>query len=377
MACGMLKISMRSIPIKTKSAEYSVFVQPRLLEKLAVHLTSACRTQRSVFVVTSPEIWSLWSKRFLASFSAKNINVDVLFVPAGEQHKRLKTVERLAEEMIAAGAKRDALLVAFGGGVIGDMTGFLAAIYMRGIRYVQVPTTYLSQIDSSIGGKTGVNLRVGKNLAGSFHHPVAVFSDPEILSTLPPAELRAGLIESVKAGVLGDARFFGWLERNLDKLLAGEEKALTQAIETSVRIKAAIVSADEREGGQRMLLNLGHTVGHAIEAATYYRSLLHGEAVAWGMLATVDLAVARNALSSTQAKRIGELLFRLGPFRRFPTRAKALLERTSADKKHLQTAHRFVLPVAIGKAVVVEDVSQQELLAAIQSMLRIVKERGV
>ncbi len=368
---------MRSIPIKTLSADYSVFVQPRLLEKLAAHLTSACGKQRSITVVTSPEIWSLWSKRFLASFSAKDIAVHVLFVPAGERHKRLATVERLAEEMSHAGAKRDALLVAFGGGVIGDMTGFLAAIYMRGIRYVQVPTTYLSQIDSSIGGKTGVNLRVGKNLIGSFHHPVAIFADPAILSTLPPTELRAGLVESVKAAVLGDAPFFGWLERNLDKLVAGEEKPLTRAIETSARIKAEIVSADERESGLRMLLNLGHTVGHAIEAVTRYRSLLHGEAVAWGMVAAIHLSVARNALSSANAQRIEDLLFSLGPFRRFRATAQALLERTSSDKKHLQTAQRFVLPVAIGRAIVVEDVSQQELLAAIQSMLRKVKERGV
>ncbi len=166
-----MKTSMHSIPVTTKSAEYSVRVQPRLLETLARQLTAACGKQRSIFVVTSPEIWSLWSRRFLSSFAAKQIQIHPLFVPAGEQHKRLATVERLAEEMSNAEARRDALLVAFGGGVIGDMTGFLAAIYMRGIRYVQVPTTYLSQIDSSIGGKTGVNLRVGKNLIGSFHHP--------------------------------------------------------------------------------------------------------------------------------------------------------------------------------------------------------------
>jgi 3-dehydroquinate synthase len=372
-----MKTSMRSIPVKTTSTEYFVRVQPRLLETLARQLTAACGKQGSIFVVTSPEIWSLWSKCFLASLAAKNISVHVLFVPAGEQYKRLATVERLAEEMSRAGAKRDALLIAFGGGVIGDMTGFLAAIYMRGIRYVQVPTTYLSQIDSSIGGKTGVNLRVGKNLLGSFHHPIAVFVDPAVLSTLPPAELRAGLVESVKAAVLGDARFFGWLERNLDKLLAGDEKSLTQAIETSVKIKANIVGEDERESGRRMLLNLGHTVGHAIEAVTNYRALLHGEAVAWGMLAALHLSVERNALSPAKSKHIQDLLFRLGPFSHFRASAWALLERTAADKKHLQTAHRFVLPIAIGQAVVVEDVSQQELLAAIESMLRAMKERGV
>lgn len=348
-----------------------------LLETLAELMRPVSGEQRSIFVVTSPEIWSRWGHSFLASFTARKIDILPLFVPAGERFKQLKTVEHLAEQMVAAGAKRDALLIAFGGGVIGDMTGFLAAIYMRGIRYVQVPTTYLSQIDSSLGGKTGVNLRVGKNLVGSFHPPIAVFSDPVVLSTLPQQELRAGAVESVKAAVLGDVQFFSWLEEHLDDLLAGEGPVLTQAIETSVRIKAEIVSADERESGQRMLLNLGHTVGHAIEAATHYRSLLHGEAIAWGLIAAVRLAVARSALTREDAHRIEQLAFRLGPFRRFRATAKILLERTEGDKKHLQTAHRFVLPVAIGKAVVVEDVSQQELLAAIQSMLRTMKERGV
>ncbi|MGC2512280.1 MAG: 3-dehydroquinate synthase, partial [Acidobacteriaceae bacterium] len=300
-----------------------------------------------------------------------------LFVPPGERLKQLKTVEHLADKMAAAGAKRDALLVAFGGGVIGDMTGFLAAIYMRGIRYVQVPTTYLSQIDSSIGGKTGVNLRVGKNLVGSFYPPAGVFTDPVVLTTLPPKELRSGAVESVKAAVLGDARFFTWLEQNMASLLAGDQAVITRAIETSARIKAEIVSADERESGERMLLNLGHTVGHAIEAATRYRTLLHGEAIAWGMIAAVHLAVARSALTPAEASRIEELTFRLGPFPRFRATAKVLLDRTAGDKKHSQSAQRFVLPVAIGKAVVVQDVTQQELLAAIQSMLRTMKERGV
>jgi 3-dehydroquinate synthase len=366
-----------TILIKTASTNYPVLVQPRLLEKLAGHLRQVCGEQRSIFVVTSPEIWSRWGQSFLSSFTARKIDVQPLFVPAGERYKQLKTVEHLAEKMVLAGAKRDALLVAFGGGVIGDMAGFLAAVYMRGIRYVQAPTTYLAQIDSSLGGKTGVNLRVGKNLVGSFYPPVAVFSDPVVLTTLPPKELRSGAVESVKAAVLGDARFFVWLEQNMNGFLAVDQGIITHAIETSVRIKAEIVSADERESGERMLLNLGHTVGHAIEAATRYRILLHGEAVAWGMIAAVHLAVTRSALTPAEAKRIEDLLFRLGPFPRFRAAAKVLLDRTAGDKKHLQTAHRFVLPMAIGKAVVVEDVSQQELLTAIQSMLRTMKERGV
>ena len=314
---------MPTIIVKTASANYPVVVQPRLLESLAIHVGKTCGEQRSIFVTTSPEIWSRWGHAFLSSFTARKIDVLPLFVPAGERYKQLKTVEHLADQMIVAGAKRDALLVAFGGGVIGDMTGFLAAIYMRGIRYVQVPTTYLSQIDSSLGGKTGVNLRVGKNLLGSFYPPVAVFSDPTVLSTLPPAELRSGAVESVKAAILGDARYFAWLEQNLDSLLAGNVETVTTAIETSVRIKAGIVSADERESGERMLLNLGHTVGHAIEAAVRYRGLLHGEAVAWGMIASVHLAVARSALTRKEAARIEELTFRLGPFPRSALRQRS------------------------------------------------------
>lgn len=367
---------MRTIRVHTASANYSVFVQPGLLATLAGRVRRVCGHHSRVFVVTSPDIWSLWQKNFLASFAAQKVDVVPLFVSPGERNKRLATVERLAGQMVRADAKRDALLIAFGGGVVGDMTGFLAAIYMRGIPYLQVPTTYLAQIDSSVGGKTGVNLRVGKNLLGSFHHPAAVFCDPLVLSTLLPRELRAGVVESVKAAVLGDRRYFGWLERNIDKLLAGNQPALTQAIQTSVRIKVQIVGADERESGRRMLLNLGHTVGHAIESATRYRGLLHGEAVAWGMLAAVRLAVAREALTSIQAARIERLTLHLGPFPRFRVSAKALLRRTAADKKHLQHARRFVLPIAIGEAKVVEDVSQQELLHAIQAMLRLVQERG-
>lgn len=367
---------MPSVRVHTDSGSYRVHIQPQLAERVAALARRELGTQHSVYVVTSPEIWSLWSKQFLSSFRLAQIRVHPLFVPAGEQHKRLQTVERLAEDLVKAGAKRDALLIAFGGGVIGDMAGFLAAIYMRGIRYIGVPTTYLAQVDSSLGGKTGVNLSAGKNLVGSFHHPVAVFANPAFLSTLPARELRAGMVETVKAAVLADARLFAWLEKNLDKLLANDQAALTEAIAKSVRIKAMIVGSDERESGQRMLLNLGHTVGHAIEAATQYRALLHGEAVAWGMIASVRLALARSALDARQAQRVEELLFRLGPLPRFNTSAQKLLERTAADKKHSQKARRFILPMRIGHAVVVEDVGPDELLNAIKSMLRTMKERG-
>lgn len=368
---------MPVVPVETTSARYPVIIQPGLLAELPPRLAALPVPCHSVFVVTSPEIWTAWGAVVEASFTAQGVPLHRLDVPAGEWHKRLRTVERLAVAMSRAGACRDALLVALGGGVIGDMTGFLASIYMRGVAYVQVPTTFLAQIDSSVGGKTGVNLASGKNLIGSFHHPRAVFCDPATLATLPAAELRAGLVEAVKAAVLGDAEFFARLERDIDALLAGDLAALTDAIERSVRIKAEIVGADERESGRRMLLNLGHTVGHAIEAATGYRTLLHGEAVAWGMVAALQLAVARAALPVEEAQRVQDLLFRLGPLRRFKATPARLLRLTASDKKHLHGRRRFVLPVAIGRAVVVEDVTEPELAAAIRAMLQVMQERGV
>lgn len=367
---------MPVVPVETSSARYPVIIQPGLLAELPARLAALPVPCHSIFAVTSPEIWTAWGAVLADAFTAAGLSLHRLDVPAGEWHKRLRTIERLAIAMSRAGARRDALLLAFGGGVIGDMTGFLASIYMRGVAYVQVPTTFLAQIDSSVGGKTGVNLVSGKNLIGSFHHPRAVFCDPAVLTTLPAAELRAGLVEAVKAAVLGDAAFFDQLENGLDKLLAGDLDALAAAIERSVRIKAEIVGADERESGRRMLLNLGHTVGHAIEAATGYSRLLHGEAVAWGMMAALQLAVARGALEKQDAARVEALLFRLGPLRKFPAAPTRLLRLTEGDKKHLHGQRRFVLPVAIGRAVVVEDVSDAELEAAIRAMLRTMKERG-
>ncbi|HEX4022601.1 MAG TPA: 3-dehydroquinate synthase [Acidobacteriaceae bacterium] len=367
---------MSKISVQAASGKYVVHVKPGLLRTLSCKLRKTGVAKGKLFVVTTPEIWALWHERFLASFSSDEDAPTVLFLPSGERYKRLSRVEKLAEELVHAGARRDSLLIAFGGGVTGDLAGFLAAIYMRGIPCVQVPTTYLAQIDSSLGGKMGVNLRVGKNLIGSFHHPAIVIVDPELLSTLPPRELRAGIMESIKAAVLGDAALFTWLEKNADALLRGDLDALTYAIHASIRIKAKIVSADERESGQRMLLNLGHTVGHAIESATEYRVLLHGEAVAWGMIAALRLAVARSVLSEKTADRIERLMLRFGPWPQFKASTERLLDLTAADKKNLSHTRNFILPVRIGKAVVVTDVTTRELRNAIHTMLESVRKIG-
>jgi 3-dehydroquinate synthase len=362
-----------SIPIKTPSATYDVTIGSGLLKNLSQRLTKLNPNKPyRPFVITSPEIWALWSKPFLASFKTPPT---VLFHPSGESHKRMSAVESLAQKLALAGADRDALLIAFGGGVIGDITGFLAAIYMRGIRYVQIPTTFLAQVDSSIGGKTGVNLATGKNLIGSFHHPQAVLADTTLLTTLPPRELRAGLQESIKAGVIYDAKLFRFMEKFADTILDGDPQALTQVVAASVRVKADVVSKDEKESGLRMILNFGHTIGHAIEAATHYKQLLHGEAVAWGMIAALNVARNRKAIDPKQADRIESLILHYGPLPPFKASAEKLVGLTSRDKKNRSGTLSFVLLTGIGTAKIVRDVTDNELLAATKSILEQVRRK--
>jgi 3-dehydroquinate synthase len=293
----------------------------------------------------------------------------VLFLPPGEKHKTMASVDRLLREMMRAGADRGSLLIAFGGGIVGDVGGFVAAIFMRGIPYVQVPTTFLAQVDSSVGGKTGVNLPEGKNLVGSFHQPRAVFADIGVLGTLPDRELRAGLMESVKAGIIRDRALVRYMEENAPLILGRDAKALEKVIAASIRMKAGVVNIDERESGLRMILNLGHTVGHAIEQATAYKVLLHGEAVAWGMIAALHLGAQRGTISRSQFERLQNLVYRYGPLPALKLRAAKVIAATSGDKKNVGGLRRFVLPLGIGDAGVVEDVSLAELEAAVGYML--------
>jgi len=360
------------IPVNTPSAKYNVTIGTNLLQTLNPRLKKLNPDKPfRPFVVTSPDIWALWSKPFLASFEE---SPTILFLPSGESHKRMSSVESLAQQLATAGSDRDGLLLAFGGGVLGDMTGFLAAIYMRGIRYVQIPTTFLAQVDSSIGGKTGVNLVAGKNLIGSFHHPQAVLVDTNLLGTLPPEQLRAGLQESIKAGIIYDAKLFRYMEQNADAILGGDPAALTRVVAASVRVKADVVSKDEKESGLRMILNFGHTIGHAIEAATNYKQLLHGEAVAWGSIAALNVAVARKTIPPKDADRITQLILRYGPLPPFKATAEKLVALTSRDKKNRSGIRSFVLPTAIGKTEIVRNVTEAELLSATESMLTLMRQ---
>jgi len=358
---------VQTVRVDTPSARYDVVAGSGLLRSLASRIERVMgRLPRRVFVLTSPPIWALWAEQFLPSFADPPV---ALFLPPGESHKTLASVEKLLRQMAEAGADRGSLLIAFGGGIVGDVGGFVAAIYMRGIPYVQVPTTFLAQVDSSVGGKTGVNLPEGKNLVGSFNHPVAVFADIDVLATLSDRELRAGLMESVKAGIIRDRALVRFLEENVDQVLGRDPKALEKVIAASIRMKAGVVNKDERESGLRMILNLGHTVGHALEQATNYKALLHGEAVAWGMIAALHLARTRGTISANQFERLEYLIHLYGPFPPLSISLQRVVAATGSDKKNVGGVRRFVLPIGIGDAGVVEDVMPAELEAAVGYML--------
>jgi 3-dehydroquinate synthase len=360
---------VETISIHTPSASYDVLLGAGVLNAARERLEGIFGTEaRRSFVVTSPEIWRLWGDQMRASLGQRWLS-GVLLVPAGEQHKRFATVERLSEELAQAGADRSSILIAFGGGVLGDITGFLAAIYMRGLDYVQVPTTLLAQVDSSVGGKTGVNLAAGKNLAGAFHHPRLVLADTAMLSTLPERELRAGLFECIKAGLIRNADLFAYMRSERSEILRRAPGALTRVIADSIRVKAEVVGADERESGLRMILNFGHTLGHALEAATQYTALLHGEAVGWGMLAALELSRARGLLSDADVA-LAEATIRAYGLPELPAvEAEDLLRAAASDKKNRAGLRRFVLLRRI-EATVAEDVTDAEILAVARAMLK-------
>jgi 3-dehydroquinate synthase len=351
-----------------------VYAGSGLIGSLASRIVRAAGTlPQRVFVLTSPEIWALWGRAFQSSFSEPPVT---LFLPAGEKNKTMKSVESILRQMVAAGADRGSLLIAFGGGIVGDVGGFVAAIFMRGIRYVQVPTTFLAQVDSSVGGKTGVNLAEGKNLVGSFHHPLAVFADIDVLGTLPDREFRAGLMESIKAGIIRNPSLVRFLEEHAHEVLARDPKAIEKVIAASIRMKASVVNKDERESGLRMILNLGHTLGHAIEQATNYQALLHGEAVGWGMIASLYVAHRRGSITGAQAARLEKLIHLYGPLPAFFLRAPKLIAATGKDKKNVGGVRRFVVPIGIGDAGVIEDLTHVELQAAVSYMLSQARELG-
>lgn len=331
---------------------------------------SPAKHQR-LFVITVPPVRRKWGKKLMESLSAAGFTAKIIEMPDGERHKRLATVEKLCRQLSRQGADRNSVIVALGGGVVGDVSGLVASLYMRGVDLVQIPTTVLAQVDASIGGKTGVNLRSGKNLVGTFHHPRVVLIDPAVLATLPDREFRAGLYEALKCGVIGKPDLFRALENVDTRKLRRDSARLEWIITESVRLKAEVVSSDERENGLRRVLNLGHTIGHALEAQTGYRHFLHGEAVAWGMIASAKIASALDLMEKAGAARITEAVRALGPLPKVQARSRDILRRLQSDKKTRNGVVHFVLPREIGRVEIANDVPEQAVLEAVDELRRL------
>jgi len=363
---------MIRVPVTTPSRSYEVLIGSGLLARTGELLGNLSGSKRA-FVVTVPPVRRRWAKVLVQSLTAAGIETALLEMPDGERAKRLSTLEKLAEKLVQQGADRGATLVALGGGVAGDVTGFLASIYMRGVDVIQVPTTVVAQVDAAIGGKTGVNLVAGKNLLGTFHQPHAVLVDPAVLKTLPEREYRAGLYEALKCGIIGDVGLFRLFEERHKEILGRDEVVVEKVIADSVRLKASVVSADEREGGWRQVLNLGHTIGHALEAETGYKLLLHGEAVGWGLLAATHIALSTGKLDSVTAGRIMNAVLGLGELPRVTVKTTSILKRLKFDKKTRQGVVHFILPREIGKVEITSDVGDPLVRAAVEEIRKLAR----
>ncbi len=358
---------MKRISVTTSSRGYDVLLGQGLLSEAGALLRSKLNLQNeTVVVVSSAPVWKHWGDSLSRSFATGGLRWHKLIIEDGETAKTITTVARAADELVALGADRSSVIVAFGGGVVGDMAGFLAAIYMRGVRIVQLPTTLLAQVDASIGGKTGVNLSCGKNLLGSFHQPECVIVDPALTSTLTDREFRAGLFEVVKTGIIADPALFDLVESQPDRILAREIGTIESCVESSVRVKAEVVSEDERESGRRRILNYGHTLGHALEAETHYSHFLHGEAVAWGMIAAAHLAFTTKHCGAETLKRISHIVLRYGPLPPVTSDTNSIVRRTASDKKTIGGRTHWILAPEIGTTTVTADIPVEAVMAAVE-----------
>lgn len=326
-----------------------------------------------ILALTAPPIRKHWASTLERSFRKGGRKLEIIAMADGERAKTLAELEKLAARLVNLGTDRHSVLLALGGGVVGDVGAFLASIYMRGIPVVQIPTTLLAQVDSAIGGKTGVNLKAGKNLLGTFHQPLAVLIDPDVLATLPEREYRSGLFEAMKYGVIRNPAIFELMEANRDALLRRRGRQLEALIADCVRVKAEVVSADERESGERRILNFGHTIGHALEAETNYCSLLHGEAVGWGMIAATLIGNEMGVTDAATSQRITSLVRAYGPLPTVKVDAKRIVKRLLSDKKTIGGMPHFVLATAVGKVQVVNHVPSEYVVAAVKQIVRMSK----
>jgi 3-dehydroquinate synthase len=346
---------MQTLSVALGERSYPIHIGAGLLER--TDLVLPCLAQKKVAIVTNTTVAPLFMERLAGALERGGVEVVRIVVADGEEHKDWRTLNTIFDALLEQRCGRDCTLVALGGGVIGDLAGFAAATYQRGVQYIQVPTTLLAQVDSSVGGKTAINHPLGKNMIGAFHQPGLVLADLDTLKTLPERELRAGLAEVIKHGLIRDAAFFDWLEATVDRLLARDPDALGHAVMRSVAIKADIVGQDERERGLRQLLNFGHTFGHAIETGLGYGAWLHGEAVAAGMAMAADLSRELGFLSEADAGRIRSLLERAGlPVSAAGIDPQRMRQLMSVDKKARAGRIHFVLLERLGAATLRADV---------------------
>jgi 3-dehydroquinate synthase len=358
---------MSTLQVDLADRSYPIYIEPGVLddrERLNAHIAG-----NQVLIVSNTSVAPLYLPRLRASLDPA-LQVSEVILPDGEAYKTLAVLEQIFDKALAENHGRSTTIVALGGGVVGDMAGFAAATYQRGVNFVQIPTTLLAQVDSSVGGKTGVNHPLGKNMIGAFYQPQAVLIDPDVLDTLPPREYAAGLAEVIKYGLICDHSFYQWLHGQRDALIGRDKAVLAEAIERSCAAKAAVVAADEREGGLRAILNFGHTFGHAIEAAQGYGQWLHGEAVAAGMVLAATLSARRGWIDETEVRRLCDWLQAVSLPTAAPTTMSVdiWLENMARDKKVLNGQLRLVLLETVGKARVVDDVTKTELEAFLNSV---------
>lgn len=356
---------MPSFAVRTAQRTYPAIVERGCLARVHESIPSGAG---KLFVASTPDVWELHGGTLERGLNGRDY--ELLLFPGGEPRKRLAEVEAMAEQMVEKGGDRSSIVAAFGGGILTDMAGFLAAIFMRGIPIIQIPTTLLAQVDAAVGGKTGVNLVKGKNLLGSFHQPLAVLIDPAVLDTLPEREYRAGLFEVVKHGMIADAELFRMMRECAAAVKRHAPDVVDRMISDSVRIKAHVVSRDEKESDLRRILNFGHTFGHALEAETGYTRFLHGEAVAWGMKAALHLSGLLKMLDGGEQREMLACIEEFGPI---PSVEGIARERIAArllrDKKTIQGKTHFVLAEGIARVRVVSTVAPEAVNAAIDAAL--------
>ncbi len=345
---------------------YPIFIKDGILETIGADLAKRAIAQRYV-VIADEYVAELYSSTLMVSLNRAGIDAELLTFPRGEASKNLQLFAELSSKLAQLGLDRKSCLIALGGGVTGDLTGFLAATYMRGIPFVQIPTTLLSQVDSSVGGKTGVDIPEGKNLVGAFYQPKAVYIDTAVLTTLPVEELLGGIAEVIKYGVIRDFEFYCFLEKNLDAILELQPAIIQEMIYTCCQIKADVVAEDEREADLRRILNFGHTIGHAVEAASDF-SLIHGHAVAIGMVAALRLAVSSGLCKRKEAGRVATLIHTFGLPTEIPvdmdrTRIKAYIK---TDKKSIGGSVFYVLPTEIGKVIISNEITEEQVNEILQ-----------